>query len=68
MNRLKEVRVKKNVSMNELAKMTDVNASQIHRYENGQKLTEDMIVRICKALQVKADYLLGLIDDEEEKK
>jgi hypothetical protein len=27
-------------------------------------MTDDVIKKICKALEVNADYFLGLIDDE----
>lgn len=65
-NRLKEVREKKNISQSELSRKSDVSQQQISRYEKGLRMTEDSIVKVCKALEVSADYLLGLIDTEEK--
>ncbi|MBU0996640.1 MAG: helix-turn-helix transcriptional regulator [Firmicutes bacterium] len=67
MNRLKEIREKRNISQRELARRTNITSAQISRYESGQKLTEESIRQIVIALDTSADYLLGLIDDEEKK-
>jgi transcriptional regulator with XRE-family HTH domain len=68
MNNLQKIRESKGLPKEELARRVGTSRNQIYRYENGQQLTEVMIQKICKALEVKADYLLGLIDDEENKK
>lgn len=64
--KIKEIREKKGLSQRELAKMIDVPHSQISRYENGQHMNEDTIKKICKALEVNADYFLGLTEDEKK--
>ena len=65
-NKLKEIREKRNLSQNQLAKITGIDQSQISRFEQGRLMREDDIRKICRALESKADYLLGLLDDEEE--
>lgn len=65
-NKLKEIREKRNLSQNGLSKLSNISQAQISRYEKDQQLTEDSIRKFCEALECKADYLLGLIDDEEE--
>ncbi|MFA5037736.1 MAG: helix-turn-helix transcriptional regulator [Candidatus Izemoplasmatales bacterium] len=65
-NRLKEIREEKGLSQRELARMTKIGNDQISRYESGQKMNEDVIREICIALDVKADYLLGLNQNKNE--
>ena len=67
MNRLKEIREKRKLSQNMLSKMTEIPHSQISKFESGREMRESNIKKICEALECKADYLLGLIDDEEKK-
>jgi transcriptional regulator with XRE-family HTH domain len=62
--RLKEIREEKGISQRELAKMINQSHTSISRYEKGMSMTDDVIKKICKALEVNADYFLGLIDDE----
>lgn len=66
-NRLREIREKRSLSQNQLAKMTGIDQSQISRFQQGRLMREDDIRKFCQALECKADYLLGLIDDEENK-
>ena len=63
-NRLKEIRESKNISQSELSRRTTVSQQQISNYEKNSNMREDDIRKICEALEVSADYLLGLIDDE----
>lgn len=62
--RIKELREKNGLTQRQLAKLLDIPHSQVSRYENGQHMNEDTIKKICKALEVNADYFLGLTDDE----
>lgn len=59
---LKKIRTEKNISQNELSKMTGISRTQLSRMENGQSITDDNIIKICKALNISSDYLLGLVD------
>jgi len=63
-NRLKEIRESKNISQSELSRRTSVSQQQISNYEKNSNMREDDIRKICKALEVSADYLLGLIDHD----
>jgi transcriptional regulator with XRE-family HTH domain len=62
--RLKEIRLKKGISQRQLAKLIDVDNSSISKYEKGVSMTDEVIKKICKALEVNADYFLKLTDDE----
>lgn len=63
--RLKEIREKKGLSQREVARITNIDHSQISRYERGTSMTDDVIKKICKALEVNADYFLGLTDEKK---
>ena len=67
-NRLKEIRELKRLSQNELSKISNISQAQISRYEKTQQMTEDSIIKLCEALEISADYLLGLIDDDNDMK
>ena len=67
-NRLKEIRKLKKISQNELSRVSNISQAQISRYEKLQQLTEDSIIRLCKALEISADHLLGLIDNNNDMK
>ncbi len=65
-NKLKEAREKRGYSQNQLAKLTKISHSQINKFESGREMRESYIIEICKALEIKADYLLGLVDKDEK--
>jgi transcriptional regulator with XRE-family HTH domain len=67
-NRLKHIREQKQMSQSDLSRKSSVSQPQISRYEKDRKMNEDDIRKICKALEVSADYLLGLIDDDNDMK
>ncbi len=58
--RLKELRTEKKLTQKELSKLSGVPQEQISRYERGRSMTEETIKKIVKALDVNADYFLGL--------
>lgn len=61
--RLKEIRIENGVNQNKLAKLCNVQQSCVSKWERGLTLPDaEMIVVICKALHVSADYLLGILD------
>lgn len=62
--RLKEIREKKGISQRELAREINVHHTSISKYEKGVSMTDDVIKKICKALEVNADYFLRLTEDE----
>ena len=58
--RLREVRVLRQVTQEELAEMADIARTMIGRYETTDQLPAlDTLVRIADALGVSTDYLLG---------
>lgn len=61
--RLKEIREENNISQNRLAELCNVQQSCVSKWEREATLPDaEMIVVICKALHVSADYLLGITD------
>jgi transcriptional regulator with XRE-family HTH domain len=61
-NRLKEVRKEKNITQVELSEKTGIGQDRISRYEQGKPMTIETMKRIVQALDVSADYFLGLVD------
>lgn len=63
--RLKELRLAKNLTQTALANETGISQSAINKWELGQrKITEDYIIILCDYFKVSSDYLLGLVDFE----
>ncbi|GHU60022.1 transcriptional regulator [Clostridia bacterium] len=61
--RLKTLRKNKGITQEELAKAIGVLRHSYVYYEKGTRSpTCDILVKICKQLDVSADYLLGLSD------
>lgn len=63
MNRLKEIRIKYNLTTRELSFLLGVNRSSLSKIENGtQQLTDYYIKLICDFFEISSDYLLGRSD------
>ena len=63
--RLLLARRRAGVSQGQLAKRTEMYASDISKMERGRMLpTAPRLRRLAEALDVSADYLLGLTDDQ----
>ena len=61
--RLKEEMAFMGLTTVELAELVGVSPGMITQYYTTKKLPRlDTFLRLCKALNVSADYLLGLID------
>ncbi len=59
--RLKEIRIEKGVSQVELARLVQTTNDSIYSWEKGRSQPSvEAIRRLCRALGVSADYLLGL--------
>lgn len=59
--RLRELRKQKNLTQKQLAAMIGVKNSIISFYEVGDRIpSPEVIVKLSAALQVSADYLLGI--------
>jgi len=67
-NNLKKARKKKCLTQNDISQLLNVPQSSVSYFENGiTKLNEDQIRQLVKVLECSADYLIGLIDDDNEK-
>lgn len=63
-DRLKQLRVLRGHTQESLAELLNIGNRQIWRYENGETEPDgDTIAKIARALDVSADFLLGLTDD-----
>lgn len=61
--RLKDVRVEKGCTPKELAMAADITLRAVYNYEAGiREPSFDILIKICKYLDVSADYLIGLTD------
>lgn len=58
--RIKELRLKKNLSMDELAKQLNVTKSRVNMWENGGTIPRrEVLVNLANYFEVTTDYLLG---------
>ena len=66
--RLRASRDKQGLSQSELARLSGVGQNQISNLEAGKKprVSLDVVARLCLALHISADYLLGLQDATKE--
>ena len=61
--RLKEVRIERGLRQNEVADGINITSRAICYYEAGTREPSlDLLTKLCKFLDVPADYLLGLTD------
>ena len=61
--RLKELRISKNLSQRGLAAQTQFSPSAIKQWENASRVPNaEAVVVLAKFFEVSADYLLGLED------
>lgn len=62
-DRLKQLRIERNMKLKDVAAALNVTLRSISRYENGtREPSVDLIIQFCKLYDVSADYLLGLTD------
>lgn len=69
MIKLKEIRKEKGLSQQEIADILNLkNRNSISRIELGQAvLNHEQIIKLCQALDIRSDRLLGLINDDDLK-
>ncbi|MDE6059741.1 MAG: helix-turn-helix domain-containing protein [Clostridia bacterium] len=61
--RLKELRIEKGLTQDQLAQETGLSRSAIGFWENGQRIPlASVIVVLAKYFNVSTDYLLGVVD------
>ena len=62
-DRLREVRVMRNMTQEQLAEMADIARTMVGRYETTDQLPAlDTLMRVADALGTSTDYLLGRTD------
>lgn len=63
--RLKDLRIQRGLSLNQLAKDISVTAQSLSLYENSKRtINIDLLNDIAKYFNVSADYLIGLSDTQ----
>ncbi|MFP3722099.1 helix-turn-helix transcriptional regulator [Niallia circulans] len=64
--RIKELRLKKGLSQDELAERLGMNRVNISHYERGKitNIPSDVLMKIAKVLNTNTDYILGLSDED----
>lgn len=63
---LRYIRTKKGLKQKEMAQLLDIKQQQYARYEKGiNELPIRFLPKICKILNVSADYILGLTNIEK---
>lgn len=61
MKNLKITMIKRDINANDIAKILDISYAQVRKILNGEhELNATKIKKLCKALNVTADYLLEL--------
>ena len=64
--RMKELISKKGISQKQLAKISGLTESTISRYVRGERIPRGVnLIKIAKALDTTADYLLGNEENED---
>lgn len=62
--RIREMRKERGLSQAKIAQKIGMEQTQYSRYERGEnEIKVNVLIDICKALDVSSDYLLGLSDD-----
>lgn len=65
--RLVWIRNCRNISQKEMAKAIGIKQQQYARYESGINIMPvTYLIKICKYLNISADYILGLTDEMKE--
>lgn len=63
LTRLKEARIEKGLTQKQLAEVIKTTDDSIYSWEKGRSQPSiELLFKLCKALDVSADYLLGLSD------
>lgn len=60
---MRECRLRSKYSQQKLGELLSVSQSTVGKYERGElEPSFDMVVKICRLMEVSADYLFGLSD------
>ncbi|MGN0599283.1 MAG: helix-turn-helix domain-containing protein [Oscillospiraceae bacterium] len=65
--RLEDIIISRNLKVTQVAAMANVSASTLYSIidRDNKKIDIDVLIRICKALEVSTDYILQSEDDSE---
>ena len=59
--RIRDLRIEKNMNQNELAELCNVKQSCVSKWERGATLPDaEMIIRLSEIFNVSSDFLLGI--------
>src|SRR5574344_870185 len=65
MNNIKKLRVKRNITQVDLAKIINVKQETISAYESGKaQPSADALIKMANIMNTSTDYLLGRIEDD----
>ena len=65
---IKELRVERKMSQDELAQKLNITQSTVAKYEREDRdLNTELIIKICRLFNISADYLLGLENEDGSK-
>lgn len=69
-NKIKELRKSKNMTLEEVGKKVGVGKSTVRKWETGMiaNMKRDKILALANALDTTPAYLMGWIDEKEERK
>lgn len=64
--RLKQVKQEKGLTTSEISRLLNIHAPTWCKYENGtSNMSLETLYKFCKTLNVSADWLLGLKEDNQ---
>ncbi len=65
--RLKKRREQLGLAQLDVSKIVNIAPSSYSAYETGKQIPKiDVLIRICKRLEVSSDWIIGLVSDTEE--
>lgn len=63
--RLRQVREANNLTQREMSDILGISQQHYSMYERGKRILDiEQVIRVCRALNTSADYLLGLSDEQ----
>lgn len=63
--RIKELRVKNNISQAQVSEILEIKQPQYHRYESGQReIPLHLLIKLADFYNVSLDYIAGRSDEE----
>lgn len=67
MNKLKDLRIKNNLTQSDIAKILGVSSRAIGLYENGERdIPTEYLIKLSKYFNCSTDYILGISEESIE--